>query len=239
MRIKFSPIQPESKDKLFKIAADNDLVAMLNPSKKLYFDNLTIYDEQQYTDYSRYQLNIFKAKFERCYKLESEVDSTNVRSGFIQVISVDLNFDMGFDFRLLDPTFVNYWNNDTDIDFIKPNIKAISSAEVGYFAFRSLATSFFAKALSLIDSTNILCFKRGNRIVLAYNLLNNETANRLDDILDNFLNGIYQMVKVTSERMNYDIPPENGNVINLQNWYQDRLISKNPKQKKKYYYYKY
>ncbi len=81
MRISFSQIQPETKDKLFKIAAENDLVAMLNPSNKLYFDNLIIYDEQQYSDNSRYNLNLFKVKFERCYKQGSEVPSSYIREG--------------------------------------------------------------------------------------------------------------------------------------------------------------
>ncbi len=238
MRINFSPIAPETKDNLFKIAAENDLVAMLNPSNKIYFDNLTIYDEQKYTDYSRYNLNLFKVKFERCYKHESEVDASNVRLGYLQVISLDLNFIMDFDFRLLEKNFVNYWNNDTDIDFIRPNVKVFTSFDCAYYAFRSLATSFFAKALSIINSPDVLCFKRGKRIVLAYNLLDNETANRLDEILDNFLNGVYEMVKVTSGRLNYDIPPEKTNSINLQDWYEERALKNKSKGKKRYFYYK-
>ena len=237
MRISFSQIPPETKDNLFKIAAESDLVAMLNPSNKLYFDNLTIYDEQQYSDNSRYHLNLFKAKFERCYKHESEVPASYVREGYVQVIAVDLNFVMDFDFRLLDPSFVNYWNNDTDIDFIKPKVHDYSLPNGGYYAFRSLATSFFAKSLSLIDSNNILCFKRGKRIILAYNLLNNQTANNLDDILDNFLNGIYEMVRTTSERFNYAIPPEVGGSINLKDWYENRAASKK-NSKRRYFYYK-
>ncbi len=238
MRIYFKPVQPNTKDNLFKIVAENDLVDMLNPSKIVHFDNVTIFDEQQYTDESRYNLNLFKARFDRCYKHESEVPASQTRLGIVQVISLDLNFNMDFDFRLLSKDFTNYWNNDVDIDFIKPSVTVYNTFDIGYYAFRSLATSYFAKALSLIKTNDILCFKRGKRIILAYNLTNDATIYNLDDILDNFLNAVYEMVKVTSGRMGYAIPEERTKTVDLETWYTDRLAKQKNKPKRKYFYYK-
>lgn len=236
MRIQFRPSICRTDEYFYGLVEYFDLVTRLNPSRYIFFDNLYVYDRQSYSDNSRYDLNLCKVRFDRCYKDSTFIkERTNERlGGVVQVIELNLRFDMPFDFRLLSSDFYNYWKKDDYIEFVRPSFQNYTNENMGYYAFKSLATSFFAKMLDSIYVNDIFCFKRGNKIILAYDVDNKQTNDNLDDILDYFLDAIYEMVKCTSGRFNYPLPVEAGKkIINMNDWYVNK--NRNRKFKKKKY----
>lgn len=228
MRINFLRTNNQSINYLSDIVKKNDLIARLNPSRLRYIDYFSISNIQTYSDNSRYELSFFDLYYDRCYKNSSIVNEN--KSGSIKVFCLDLNFDMQFDFSLLSSNFLNYWKKNDEIDFIKPKIIEYNKNQIGQKALRSVACTYFCKMFEKIFTENILCFKKNNQIILAFNLDNYQTINNMDYILDDFLNAIYESVQSISGWI--DLPPESGmQQINMQEWYDNRR-SKNKKNKK-------
>lgn len=223
MRIAFKPSLPNNENVLRKTVDDYDLIDSLNPLKVNHFTCFNIFDIQTYTDNSRYELNLFKVDFNQ--KPSNHRDLDKARSGCIQVIRLDLNFDINFNFELLSPRFADLWNNDIDTNFIRPHGYCPASRDnISYYVFKSIASNYFAKALNLISSNNIICFKYNRKIIFAYNLCDQNTINNLNDILDYFLDAIYELVNICIARLNLtDIPEEAGRVnVNMQDFYKKK-----------------
>lgn len=105
------------------------------------------------------------------------------------------------------------------------------SKDMTFNSFNSLATSYFANIVNLLDTNNIMCQKKQNKIVLAFALDSISRANT-NLALDNFIDAIYEMVKVTSGRGNFEIPINQDRVeINIADSYAKRRIRNTFKRK--------
>ncbi|MGL4951201.1 MAG: hypothetical protein ACRC4M_05240 [Mycoplasma sp.] len=207
MRISFRQIQQEDPCYLERITKYYNVHRHVFPCYEYAFDNIEAYDIHSYTDDAKFNLNVYKIKMDRCYKSQAiAIERNLVTSGDIQVFEVEMNFNMDIHFRLFDPTFVNYWRSDIEIMNIKPLVTSFSTMDIAYHAFKSLATSSFSSMVKLLDTKRMMCMKKDNKMIFAYSLYQPTDQNKTDQLLNHFLNALYEMVKVTSGRGNYQTP---------------------------------
>lgn len=226
MRIVFKPIEPTNQNTLSNIVSKYDLIDNINPIYQNHFNHYNISNIQTYTDESRYLLNIFRVNYDRIIDQGFNLPKLKT-SGLIQVVYLKLQFDFDFNFELLSSHYFDYWKNDLNINLIRPHFYSNASKDLGYFIFKSLTTSFFSKMLNEIKTNNIVCFKKFDEIILAYNLENQDTINNLNDILDYFLDAIYEMVKISHAKLNFSIPEEKGLInIRMDEWYNKKRKNK-------------
>lgn len=238
MRIKFTSVNPSSEFQLIDTARKYDIVQQVYPSLAMSFDNLIISDIQSYTDNAKYFLNIYEVNFNRCYANNSVVceHSAFIKQGKIQVFELNLNFNMDINFRLFQDYFVDYWKNDVNIKLIKPLVETYNTLDIAYYGFKSLFTSDVAKMVEILkNSKNMMCVKRGNKMIFAYAVDSQYTYSKRNDLLELFLNGVYEMVKVTSGRGNYIVPEDSVKKdISMQQWYDIRREKNKSNSKNKY-----
>ncbi len=223
MRIVFKPIQQSNINERYLTLNDFNVVDKVFPSYYHCFDNLKINWLDSFSDHSRYFLDIYEVTCNRCYSSQqaSYAFANLAHNAKIMVIELTLNFDFNFDFKLFNEHYVDIWNNDLNIKLIKPLITtSFNDKQSPYLAFRSLATSYFVKILNLF-STNIMCEKQDNKIILAY--LVNDNNDQLDMILNWFIDAIYEMVKSFSGRLEHPLPKiVYQNKVNMKDWYDKR-----------------
>lgn len=228
MRINFEPCELASVADKMKVVANFEIVSSVCPMYYLAFDNYQITCMDSFSDNSRYFLDVYDVLFTRKYANDSSsymVDGL-IHGGVIRVFDISLNFNLDFDFKLFNDQYIDLWSNNLDISLIKPLITSYTNSKIGYTAFNSIATSFFMKIVELLDSQNIMCRKIDNRIILAF-LVTPENDGQTDVCLECFLNAIYEIVKTTSGRFNYEIPDPNGlKVVNMKDWYDNRRKNK-------------
>lgn len=238
MRIKFNPVKPMSEFQLIDTVRKYDIVQQVYPSLAMSFDNLVITDIQSYTDDAKYFLNIYEVNFDRCYANNSMTLSNPdlIKQAKIQVFELNFNFNMDISFRLFQDNFIDYWKNDSNINMIKPLIETYNTLDIGYHGFKSLFTSYIAKMLEILKSNKyIMCVKRGNKLIFAYAVDTEYTYWKRNELLELFLDGAYEMVKVTSGRGNYAVPEDkNMKNINLQEWFDNRRDQQKHRNKKQY-----
>ncbi|MGL4951740.1 MAG: hypothetical protein ACRC4L_02005 [Mycoplasma sp.] len=229
MRISFKLTQSSNILYLKEDVKYYGIINRLFPSPDIAFEDFDLENLKTYTDDSRYILNLYKVNFERKFANEKKAITENfISKSSIQVFHLNLNFDMDFEFELFNKSFVNYWKSDIEIETIKPLVFRCGSMDSPYFAFRSLATSFFAKMVRMLKTNNIMCIKKDNKIFFAYALDHKCDEAKTNDLVKLFANAVYEMVKVTSGRGNYEIPESvRYNIIDIEEDYAKRRSTNN------------
>ena len=227
MRIKFEPCQLANIKDKYPLINDFDIVLNVCPMQYLAFDNVYIDCMDSFSDNARYNLDIYDIKFNRKYANESYLTGLNlIRNGTIRVFELSLNFLMDFDFKLFNDSYVDIWQNNLDIKTLKPLVLSYTHEKLGYVAFNSIAPSYLIKMLDVLDTNYIMCQKKDNKIICAF-LVDTVTDANTSLALEYFINAIYEMVKATSGRYNYDLPEATGQkIVNMKDWYENRRKNK-------------
>ena len=224
MRINFEPCKLANIVEKNKIITSFEIVSTVCPTNFLAFDNFQITCIDSFSDYSRYLFDVYDVEFDRKYANNSSsyYYQDLIHNGVIRVFDMTLNFDLDFDFKLFNDQYIDLWKNNLDISMIKPLIISYTNSKLGYIAFNSIATSFFVKLVELVNTSNIMCKKIGNHIIFAY-LVDNNNDLETYSCIECFVNAVYEIVKSTSGRFNYEIPEVTGSkIVNMKEWYDNR-----------------
>ncbi len=165
----------------------------------------------------------------RCTVIPEEPDTVFVRAKFSVTIDVyedDDRYDV----------YSRYYDmlSDNNVDIIKPSIFVKGSDErtLAIAAFRSIASSFLARITERIgfNKNNLVIFKKGNAFVVGFNL-NKQTAKAIDEVIENFVDAVYEMVKATYGYGLYQLPDINYQIpVNMAQQYAS-MKKKNSKNK--------
>lgn len=202
MRIKFEPIKPITRNKIVEDMQEFNIPYLLFLQTIDLDEPPAISSIQSYSDKCRYDLHIVKAWLPHVDR------NLKVSKGNFCFIEIKTWFQLPFNFVLFRDSFANYWDRDSDIHTIRPQIVVAGNEErhLAIAAFRSLASSFFRKISDLFkESDNLTILKKDDKFVVAFKMPhNNEKC--IDYVIENFCNAVYEIIKSTEFYGYYSLP---------------------------------